>query len=69
MRIEQRGKSVVLLCGCCDLPFARLQFKRLVIQSKHYSDSHSNSLGPDDLESILELLREADAIIPAVPPK
>ena len=67
MRIERRGKSLVVLCTCCDLPFARLQFGRLVIQSKHYSDNHWNSLSPEDLESILELLRKADAIMPIVP--
>jgi hypothetical protein len=25
LRIEQRGKSLVLLCTCCNLPFARLR--------------------------------------------
>jgi hypothetical protein len=69
MRIEQRGEIKVFLCSCCNLPFAKLQFGRLVIQSKHHSDNHSNSLGPDDLESILELLGQADAIMPAVPPR
>lgn len=57
----------MFLCSCCDLPFAKLQFGRLVIQSKHHGDNHSNALGPDDLESILELLRQADAIMPIVP--
>jgi len=66
MRIERRGATLLLLCSCCDLPFAKLQFDRLIIQSKHYSDSHSNSLGPNDLKSILELLRNPNAIIPTV---
>lgn len=69
MRIEQRGEIKVFLCSCCDLPFAKLQFGRLVVQSKHHSDIHSNSLGPDELESILELLRQADDMLPGVPPK
>jgi hypothetical protein len=69
MRIEQRGEINVFLCSCCNLPFAKLQFGRLVIQSKHHSDNHSNALGPEDLESILELLRQADVILPSVPPR
>jgi hypothetical protein len=69
MRIEQRGKSLVLLCACCDLPYAKLQFGRLVLQSKHHGDDHTNGLEPQDLECILELLRKDGAIIRAVAPK
>ena len=69
LRIERRGKSLVVLCTCCDLPFARVQFGRLVIQSKHHSDNHSNALDLQDLERILELIRKDGAIIPPVPSK
>ena len=69
MRIEQRGEINVFLCSCCNLPFAKLQFGRLVIQSKHHSDNHSNGLDFQDLERILELIRKDPAIMPAVPCK
>jgi hypothetical protein len=69
MRIEQRGEIKVLLCSCCNLPYAKLQFGRLVIQSKHHSDDHTNALDLQALESILELIRKDGAIIPPVPPK
>ncbi len=67
MRIEQRGKIKVFLCSCCNLPFAKLQSGRLVIQSKHHSDNHSNALDYQDLERILELMCKDGAIMPAVP--
>jgi hypothetical protein len=53
MRVERRGDILTLLCSCCNLPFAKVQFGRLVIQSKHHGDYHSNSLGPQDLAKIL----------------
>ena len=68
MRIERRGKSLVLLCTCCDLPFARLQFGRMVIQSSHHGDKHSNALDLEDLKRVLEALTDDGAIMPAVPP-
>jgi hypothetical protein len=67
MRIEQRGETSVLLCSCCNLPFAKLQFGRLVIQSKHHGDDHTNALNVEELESILELIRNDTAIIHTVP--
>lgn len=69
MRIEQRCEIKVFLCSCCNLPFAKLQFGRLVIQSKHHRDTHSNGLDLQELERIVELIRKDTAIIPAVPPK
>ena len=66
MRMEQRGEIKVFLCSCCNLPFAKLQFGRLVIQSKHHGDDHTNGLELQDLERILELLRKDGAIIPVV---
>jgi hypothetical protein len=65
MIVEERGEIRVLLCACCNLPYAKLQFGRLVIQSKHYRDNHSNSLSLEELESILELLRRTSVIMPA----
>ena len=67
LRIERRGKSLVLLCTCCDLPFARLQFGRLVVESKHHGDVHTNALTLENLEKILELLRRGSDTMPAVP--
>ena len=64
MRIEQRGEIKVFLCSCCDLPFAKLQFGRLVIQSRHHGYDHTNSLDLEELESILELLRKDSAKMP-----
>ena len=69
MRIEQRGEIKVFLCSCCNLPFAKLQFGRLVIQSKHHGDDHTNALDLQALERILELIRKDGAIIPSVPSK
>ena len=67
MRIEQHGQSIALLCACCDLPFARLQFGRLVIESKHHGATHTNALDIKSLKRILEALTDDSAIIPGVP--
>jgi hypothetical protein len=64
LRIEQRGQSFALLCACCDLPFARMQFGRLVIQSRHHGDEHTNALDLEELQSILELIRQDSAKMP-----
>src|SRR5260370_29243531 len=69
MRVEQRREIKVLLCSCCNLPFAKLQFGRLVIQSKHHGDDNTNALDLQALESIFELLRKNSAIISPVPTK
>ncbi len=63
LRIERRGKTQALICACCNLPFARLQFGKLVVQSKHYSDSHTNGLTLDDLKKILAALEGEDDIM------
>jgi hypothetical protein len=64
MRIEQRGEVKVFLCSCCNLPFAKLQFGRLVIQSRHDGDDHTNALGLEELQSILELIRQDGVKMP-----
>jgi hypothetical protein len=69
MRVEQRGKSLGLLCTCCDLPFARLQFARLVIESNHHGTKHSNALDLEDLRMIIEALTDDGGIMRAVPPR
>ena len=68
IRIERRGATSVLLCKCCDLPIATLLSDRLVIESKHHSKNHSNSLDLAELEVILQFLRQTNAIIPASRP-
>ena len=65
MLIEQRGETRLLLCSCCNLPFAKLQFGRIVIESKHHGYLHTNAVSLDDLENILELLRNGSDIISA----
>jgi hypothetical protein len=63
MRVEQRGETWVLLCSCCNLAFAKLQFGRIVIQSKHHSEHHTNAISSEDLQKILdELRKDADRI-------
>jgi hypothetical protein len=64
MRLEQRGEIRVFLCSCCNLPFAKLQFGRLVIQSRHHGDDHTNALDQEDLQSILELIHQDSAKMP-----
>jgi hypothetical protein len=67
MRVEQRGKSLVVLCTCCSLPFATLRRGRLVIRSRHHGGIHTNELDLEDLKRILEALADDGAIMPAVP--
>ena len=64
MRIQQRSEIKVFLCSCCNLPFAKLQFGRLVIQSRHHCDDHTNALDLEELQSILELIRQDSAKMP-----
>ena len=64
MRIEQRDEIKVLLCSCCNLPFAKLQFGRLVIQSRHHGDDHTNALDLGELTDILELIRQESDKMP-----
>jgi hypothetical protein len=66
LRIEKRGGTQALICACCNLPFARLQFGRLVVQSKHYTEAHTNALTLDDLKKLVEVLEGDSGIIPAV---
>lgn len=66
LRIERRGGTQALICTCCNLPFARLQFGRLVVQSKHYTEPHTNALTLDDLKRLVAVLEENDGIIPEV---
>ena len=61
LRIERRGGTQVLICSCCDLPFAQVQFERLVIQSKHYRDRHTNAITLEDLKALVAIL-ECDKI-------
>lgn len=62
LHIEQRKGTQVLICSCCNLPFARVQFGRLVIQSKHYSDMHTNALTLEDLKQLVATLERGDTI-------
>ena len=62
VQTQKRGEAHVLICSCCNLPFARLQFGRLVIQSKHYSDVHTNGLTLEDLRGLVSLLEKGDRI-------
>jgi len=66
LRIERRGGTQALICACCNLPFARVQFGRLVIQSKHYSEAHTNALELEDLKKLVAVLEGNDGIMPAV---
>jgi hypothetical protein len=66
LRIEKRGGTQALICACCNLPFARVQFGRLVIQSKHYSDAHTNALTLDDLKELVTVLEGNDGIMSEV---
>ena len=68
MKIEQRTEIRVILCSCCNLPFAKLQFGRLVIHSRHHGDDHTNALEIQDLKHILELISKDSAIMQVVPP-
>jgi hypothetical protein len=68
MRFEQRGEVKVLLCSCCNLPFAKLQFGRLVIQSRHHGYDHTNAIDLQELQTILELILEDSAKIPIAQP-
>ncbi len=40
---------VVLRCGECGLPWARLQNGALVVQSQHSGQKHINAIALDDL--------------------
>jgi hypothetical protein len=68
LRIERRGKIKSIICACCDLPFAQIQFGRLVVVSKHYTDRHTNGLTVGDLEEIISAIKgQKDDIIAHVP--
>lgn len=56
------GRSV--LCSCCPLPYAVIRRGGegvvLVIQSKHYGESHSNALTAEDLRRLLDEMEKMD---------
>ena len=60
LRLEQRGGVQVLICSCCNLPYAKVQFGRLVIQSKHYTEAHTNALTIEELKSLVAELEKSD---------
>jgi hypothetical protein len=56
MQIEKRGGTLALVCACCNFPYARVQFGRLVIQSKHYSKVHTNAITLEDLKKLVSMI-------------
>ena len=56
MRIEKRGKSFVVLCTGCGLPYVTLRAGRLLIRSRHHGSTHTNVLDIEDLKKIIAAL-------------
>ena len=46
---------VPFFCGCCELPFARLQNGVLVIQSNHHGEKHQNVIAVAELVRLAEV--------------
>lgn len=46
--------GAALRCGCCGLPFARVQNGCLVVQSSHHGESHVNVIPLDEVRRLLE---------------
>ncbi len=61
MRIEQRKSGFVILCGCCNDPFARVQEGRLVITSRHKSQAHTNGLSLEELKNLVEVIERQNS--------
>ena len=56
LRIEWLGGAQAIICSCCNMPFAKMQFGRLVIQSKHYSGFHTNAITLEELKTLVAVL-------------
>lgn len=53
MQTESRKHGTALICSCCRKPFAYLQHGRLVITSRHDSQTHTNTLSVHELRMVL----------------
>ena len=40
---------MILRCGCCGMPFARLEGGRLIVVSAHHGQSHTSSVAVAEL--------------------
>lgn len=55
MRFEERDGMVVIVCGECRRPFARLSERGVRIESRHEHETHANVLTPKDLRQLAEI--------------
>ena len=47
-------ETVVLRCGVCGLPWAKVQNGVLIVESHHHSDKHTNVMPLDELKRMAE---------------
>jgi hypothetical protein len=59
LTLESRGNSSAALCSHCDLPFLTIKDGNLLLQAKHGSAKHENTLTIEHLRLLLfEMYRQ-----------
>jgi hypothetical protein len=48
------NETVVLRCGVCGLPWAKVQNGVLIVESHHHSDKHVNVMPLDELQRLAD---------------
>ena len=56
MKFKETRNGHGLTCDACPLPFAYIEFGKLVILSRHESRTHTNTLTAVDLRKLADIL-------------